>query len=151
MSIAADIAAFVARLDAAIDSAMQGPVLDGAKKQIQDTARSRVYSAYQPQFYSRRMMSGGLMDEGNMESNYGDKTLMIKDVAGWQQLYGGAYPGEELAEAIAAGSPQNGQGNKRLSSICVATIYPPNLFGTHNLFRCLCGNPTTIIVVCHTI
>ena len=106
MSIATDIAAFVARLDAAIDSAMQGPVLDGAKKQIQDTARSRVYSSYYPQFYSRRMMSGGLMDEGNMESNYGDKTLMIKDVAGWQQLYGGTYPGEELAEAIATGSPQ---------------------------------------------
>ena len=34
MSISADIAAFVARLDSAIDSAMQGPVLDGAKKQI---------------------------------------------------------------------------------------------------------------------
>lgn len=104
MSIETDIAAFVARLDAAIDSAMQGPVLDGAKKQIQDTARSRVYSAYQPQFYSRRMMSGGLMDEGNMQGDYGDKTLTIKDTAGWQQLYGGAYPGEELAEAIAAGS-----------------------------------------------
>lgn len=111
MSIAADIAAFVARLDAAIDSAMQGPVLDGAKKQIQDTARSRVYSAYQPQFYSRRMMSGGLMDEGNMQGDYGDKTLTIKDTAGWQQLYGGAYPGEELAEAIANGSPQYHFGN----------------------------------------
>ena len=103
MSIAADIAAFVARLDSAIDSAMQGPVLDGAKKQIQDTARSMVYSAYQPQFYSRRMMSGGLMDEGNMESNYGDKTLLIQNMTGWQHLYGGEYPGEMLVEAIANG------------------------------------------------
>lgn len=105
MSIEADIAMFLARLDEAIDSAMQGPVLDGAKRQIQDTARSNVYS-YQPIFYSRRMMSGGLMDEGNMQGDYGDKTLIIKDTAGWQQLYGGAYPGEELAEAIATGSPQ---------------------------------------------
>lgn len=111
MSLAADIAMFIAKLDAAIDSAMQGPVLDGAKKQIQDTARSNVYSAYQPQFYSRRMMSGGLMDEGNMQGDYGDKTLTIKDTAGWQHLYGGAYPGEELAEAIAAGSPQYHFGN----------------------------------------
>lgn len=103
MSIAADIAAFVARLDAAIDSAMQGPVLDGAKKQIQDTARSRVYSAYQPQFYSRRMMSGGLMDEGNMRDSYGDKTLLIQNMTGWQHLYGGEYPGEMLVEAIANG------------------------------------------------
>ena len=103
MSIAADIAAFSARLDAAIDSAMQGPVLDGAKKQIQDTARSRVYSAYQPQFYSRRMMSGGLMDEGNMRDSYGDKTLLIQNMTGWQHLYGGEYPGEMLVEAIANG------------------------------------------------
>lgn len=103
MSIAADIAAFVARLDSAIDSAMQGPVLDGAKKQIQDTARSRVYSAYQPQFYSRRMMSGGLMDEGNMRDSYGDKTLLIQNMTGWQHLYGGEYPGEMLVEAIANG------------------------------------------------
>lgn len=103
MSIEADVAMFLARLDEAIDSAMQGPVLDGAKRQIQDTARSNVYS-YQPIFYSRRMMSGGLMDEGNLEDNYSDKTLTIKDTAGWQQLYGGSTPGEELAEAIASGS-----------------------------------------------
>lgn len=110
MSLASDIAVFVQKLDAAIDGAMQGPVLDGAKEMIQRTAMTQVYS-YQPEFDSRRMMSGGLMDEGNMESNYGDKTLTIKDVAGWQQLYGGAYPGEELAEAIAAGSPQYHFGN----------------------------------------
>ena len=34
MGITADIAAFSAKLDAAIDSAMQGPVLDGAKEAI---------------------------------------------------------------------------------------------------------------------
>lgn len=105
MSIAADIAAFVARLDAAIDSAMQGPVLDGAKKQIQKTAEERVYS-YPPVFDHRRMYGGGLIADENLLSAYGDKELTIYNVASWQQLYGGAYPGEELAEAIAAGSPQ---------------------------------------------
>lgn len=103
MSISADIAAFSAKLDAAIDGAMQGPVLDGAKKQIQETAMDRVYS-YQPQFYSRRMTGGGLIAEGNLLGAYGDKELTIYNTAGWQHLYGGAYPGEELAEAIAAGS-----------------------------------------------
>ncbi len=106
MSLASDIAVFVKQLDAAIDEAMQGPVLDGAKEQIQDTARTKVYSAYQPQFYSRRMMSDGLMDEKNMQWDYSDKTLVIRDVAEWQQLYQGPTPGEPLAEAIAAGSPQ---------------------------------------------
>ena len=104
MGLAGDIAAFVARLDSAIDSTMQGPVLDGAKRQIQDTARTNVYSAYQPEFYSRRMMSGGLMDEANMVGDYGDKTLVIRDIAPWQHLYGGDYPGEMLVEAIAEGS-----------------------------------------------
>lgn len=104
MSLAGDIAAFVAKLDAAIDTAMQGPVLNGAKEQIQETARANVYSAYHPAFYSRRMMSGGLMDQGNMKHDYGDKTLTIRDEAGWQQLYGGREPGEMLAEAIASGS-----------------------------------------------
>lgn len=104
MGLAGDIAAFVARLDSAIDSTMQGPVLDGAKRQIQDTARTNVYSAYYPEFYSRRMMSGGLMDEANMVGDYGDKTLVIRDIAGWQHLYGRKYPGEMLVEAIAEGS-----------------------------------------------
>jgi hypothetical protein len=103
MGLTADIAAFVARLDAAIDSTMQGPVLDGAKKQISETAHSRVYS-YSPEFYSRRMDAGGTSDPGNMAGDYGDKTLTIRDQVGWQQLYGGAYPGEELVEALAAGS-----------------------------------------------
>ena len=110
MSIAADIATFVARLDAAIDSAMQGPVLDGAKKQIQKTAEERVYS-YPPVFDHRRMYGGGLIADENLLSAYGDKELTIYNVASWQQLYGGAYPGEELAEAIAAGSPQYHFGN----------------------------------------
>ena len=48
-------------------------------------------------------MSGGLMDEGNMKDSYGDKTLLIQNMTGWQHLYGGEYPGEMLVEAIANG------------------------------------------------
>ena len=102
MGIAADIALFSAKLDAAIDTAMQGPVLDGAKEQIQQTAMTQVYS-YPPKFYSRRMSGGGLIAEENLQGTYGDKELTIHNIAGWQHLYGGAYPGDELAEAIAAG------------------------------------------------
>lgn len=103
MGIAADIAMFKAKLDMAIDDTMQGPVLDGAKKQLRASVYSEVYAAYSPEFYSRRMDGGGLASMSNMESTYGDKTLQIKDMAGWQHLYGGAYPGERLAEAIARG------------------------------------------------
>lgn len=102
MGIAADIAAFVARLDAAIDDTMQGPVLDGAKKQISETALRVVYS-YSPQFYSRRMTGGGVADQGNLYGAYGDKELTIYNETPWQQLYGGAYPGDDLVEALASG------------------------------------------------
>ena len=104
MSISGDIAAFIAKLDSAIDSAMQGPVLDEAKEYIQRSAFQNVYNAYSPLFYSRRMSGGGIGDQGNLESDYSGKTLVIQDVALWQQLYGGARPGERLAEAIASGS-----------------------------------------------
>ena len=106
MGIAADIAMFKAKLNLAIDDTMQGPVLDGAKKQLRASVYSEVYAAYSPEFYSRRMDGGGLASMSNMESTYGDKTLQIKDMAGWQHLYGGAYPGERLAEAIARGDSQ---------------------------------------------
>lgn len=102
MSLASDIAVFVQKLDAAIDGAMQGPVLDGAKKQIQKTAEERVYS-YPPVFDHRRMYGGGLIADENLLSAYGDKELTIYNVASWQHLYGGAYPAEDLAEAIASG------------------------------------------------
>ncbi len=104
MSISSDIAAFVARLDAKIDAAMQGPVLDGAKEAIQKAAMTYVYSAYSPKFYSRRMSGGGLASPSTKVGAYGDKELTIHDTTTWQHLKGGAYPGEDLAEAVAAGS-----------------------------------------------
>lgn len=104
MGISADIAAFSARLDAAIDSAMQGPVLDGAKEAIQRAAMTYVYSAYSPKFNSRRMSGGGLASPDTKPHTYADKTLVIRDATRWQHRRGGAYPGDELAEAVAAGN-----------------------------------------------
>lgn len=103
MGIAADIAAFVAKLDAAIDSTMQSEVAEGAKKALRTAAYSEVYGAYSPSFMSRRMDGGGLADMGQMDVSYGGKTLTIQDMAPWQQLYGGTVPGGRLAEAIASG------------------------------------------------
>lgn len=98
-----DLAAFMAKLDAAIDSAMQSEVAEGAKKALRAAAYSEVYGAYSPEFFSRRMDAGGLSDVGQMETSYGGKTLTVQDMASWQQLYGGSAPGGRLAEAIASG------------------------------------------------
>ena len=103
MGISADIAAFSAALDAAIDGAMQGPVLDGAKEAIQRAAMTYVYSAYSPKFNSRRTSGGGLASPDTKVAGYGDKELTIWDTTPWQHLKGGAYPGDELAEAVASG------------------------------------------------
>lgn len=100
----ANVAAFAAALDAAVDGAMQNEVSDGAKEALQDMAYENVYN-YQPvELVSRRGASGGIADIGNMEDSYGGGTLTIEDMATWQQLYGGAVPGERLAEALASGS-----------------------------------------------
>ena len=99
-----DLAAFMAKLDAAIDSTMQSEVAEGAKKALRAAAYSEVYGAYSPEFFSRRMDAGGLSDAGQMETSYGGKTLTVQDMASWQQLYGGSAPGTRLAEAIASGS-----------------------------------------------
>lgn len=98
-----DLAAFMAKLDAAIDSTMQSEVAEGAKKALRAAAYSEVYGAYSPEFFSRRMDAGGLSDVGQMETSYGGKTLTVQDTASWQQLYGGSAPGGRLAEAIASG------------------------------------------------
>ena len=99
----ANVAAFIAKLDTAIDEVMQTTVADGAKEALQRTAQSEVYS-YSPLFYSRRGTAGGIADKRNMETEYGGFTLTIQDVASWQQIYGGSAPGERLAEALASGS-----------------------------------------------
>lgn len=98
-----DLAAFMAKLDAAIDSTMQSEVAKGAKEALRDAAYSEVYGAYTPIFFNRRMDAGGLSDVGQMETSYGGKTLTVQDMASWQQLYGGSAPGGRLAEAIASG------------------------------------------------
>lgn len=99
-----DLAAFMAKLDAAIDSTMQNEVAKGAKEALRDAVYSEVYGAYTPIFFNRRMDAGGLSDVGQMETSYGGKTLTVQDMASWQQLYGGSAPGTRLAEAIASGS-----------------------------------------------
>ena len=49
-----DLAAFMAKLDAAIDSAMQNEVAKGAKEALRDAAYSEVYGAYTPIFFNRK-------------------------------------------------------------------------------------------------
>lgn len=101
---------FLAKLDAAIDDTMQGPVADGAKEALRDAAYRQVYDTYTPEFMSRRGSGGGIADTGNMTVNYGGKLLTITDDAPWQHLWGGAVPGERLAEAIAQGSTRYNMG-----------------------------------------
>lgn len=103
MGESANVAAFIAKLDTAIDEVMQTTVADGSKEALQRAAQSEVYS-YSPLFYSRRGTAGGIADKRNMETEYGGFTLTIQDVASWQQIYGGSAPGERLAEALASGS-----------------------------------------------
>lgn len=63
MGIEQDVAMFEAKLNAAIDIAMQTDVLDIAKIEISNAVDKEVYKNYDPTMYQRRKFSkGGLAD-----------------------------------------------------------------------------------------
>ena len=55
----ADLAAFVSKLEGAIDETMQTTVAEGAKKALEEAAYTEVYDAYSTEFLSRRGSAGG--------------------------------------------------------------------------------------------
>ena len=103
-TIEAEVNEYLAKLDQAIAAAMQGDVLEEGKRAIANAAYSTVYP-YEPIFYSRREVEGGIADPDNMDGDYDfiTRTLEITDNAPWQHLWGGHYPTEQLAEAIEKG------------------------------------------------
>lgn len=84
MGISADLALFRAKLNTAIDRAMESYVASAAVLKIADAVQSEVYDAYDPVMYQRRMGNGGLSDISpeNIVSEYdaGTKTLILRDM-----------------------------------------------------------------------
>lgn len=93
----------------AVDSAVREILGDdnsavhrGMRETIAQMAEREVYS-YQPKFNSRRKYDGGLIDPDNIiatQSGTKGFTVTFTMVAPWQQLYGGVYPEQSLAEVI---------------------------------------------------
>lgn len=81
------VIASLTRLDEAIRDALANEVADAAREAIRDAAMSEVYS-YTPGFYSRRMASGGLIDEANIITTVEGNTLTVDNVTGLQNLWG---------------------------------------------------------------
>lgn len=109
MALCADLQNFMDDLDIAISGVMQTDVAEIIKAEISESAKENVYAAYEPKFYSRRMGDGGVMDLRTMEQAYDGsqpdvKTLEVYSTAPWQQLWGGAYPKDDLSDAIEAGT-----------------------------------------------
>lgn len=109
MALCSDLQNFVDDLDNAIDDVMQTDVAEIVKAEISESAKENVYAAYEPKFYSRRMEYGGVMDPRTMEQSYDwrqpdVKTLEVYSTAPWQHLWGGAYPRDDLSDAIEAGT-----------------------------------------------
>lgn len=93
-----------------IESAMEIEVADAFKEFISRAAYLNVYS-YTPKFFSRRYWDGGISDVSNMDAHAAGNSLTVTDNAGWQQLYGGARPGQSLASALEEGNPRYHFGN----------------------------------------
>lgn len=82
MGIETDIAMFTAKLNGAIQTAMEGVVADTAKAFLSDAVETEVYDKYDPTFYERKGYQGGLADPANMEARYdpASMTLEVEDV-----------------------------------------------------------------------
>lgn len=100
----ADLAAFVSKLEAAIDDTMQGAVAEGAKEALQEAAYRQVYDTYTPQFLSRRGNAGGIADPGNMTVNYGGMTLTITDDAPCSSCGEAQFPENAWQRPLPAGT-----------------------------------------------
>lgn len=84
MGISADIAAFRAKLNMAIDRAMESNVGAAAVRKIAEAVQTEVYDAYVPKVYVRRKENGGLIDTSpdNIVVSYDSttKTLRVADM-----------------------------------------------------------------------
>lgn len=100
----ADLAAFVSKLEAAIDDTMQGAAAEGVKEALQEAAYRQVYDTYTPQFLSRRGSAGGIADPGNMTVNYGGMTLTVTDDAPCSSCGAVQFPGNAWQRPLPAGT-----------------------------------------------
>lgn len=93
----------VSVLEAEIEDALRVEVADAVREAIVKSAKENVYDAYSPQFLSRRNGVGGILDKNSITIKVNGTELTATDDPTWQHLWGGNYPDERLAEAIAGG------------------------------------------------
>lgn len=98
-----EVIAQLARMESAISDALGNEVAHEAKNCIREAALSEVYS-YTPEFESRRMGNGGLIDENNMVDSVTGTTLTVQNVTPLQNLWGGTHT-EPLTPIIEDGLP----------------------------------------------
>ncbi len=89
------------KLDIAISSAMNNEVKAAAIDAIEESANKRIYEAYSPKFYSRRMSF--INDDGYLIPPANGNVLTVTATAGLQNLYGGNHS-DDLGDVIANGA-----------------------------------------------
>lgn len=90
MSVLQDYLQIRSALDAAVGTALQGPVADGLKKAIQEKAQENVYSyeASPSAISKRREKNGGLIDESTMLTSVDGMTLTLENASEPQHAEG---------------------------------------------------------------
>lgn len=84
MGITIDTGKIEAALRSAINGAMKSEVPDIIKETESKHAQSDVYGAYAPRYYGRR---GSLSDEGNMETETGEMSVTVTNIASFNNAY----------------------------------------------------------------
>ena len=101
----------VAKIEVAVENALENEGADAVRQAVIDAAKKYVYDAYpDPMFHSRRYGNGGILDPHSVVIEVHGTELIAKDDPDWQQLWGGSgtgtgswRPAKRLSEAIASG------------------------------------------------
>ena len=68
-------------IETKIQDTMVDEVAETVKENMAESIQEKVYDAYDPQHYTRRMQNGGLIDKNNMEVTEIPDGISVRDVA----------------------------------------------------------------------
>ena len=76
-----DLNSLFKHIETKIQDTMVDEVAETVKENMAESIQETVYDSYTPEYYTRRMQNGGLIDQSNMEVTEIPNGISVRDVA----------------------------------------------------------------------
>jgi len=76
-----DLNSLFKHIETKIQDTMTDEVAETVKENVAESIQETVYDAYTPEYYTRRMQNGGLIDKDNMDVTEIPNGISIRDIA----------------------------------------------------------------------